>query len=235
MLKQKNYHYAKMFIVGNDYILKNIENIFNEIPDYINLVAVIKGRSLIEIEFCIKGGVKIFGINYIQEAEKFYPYLKDKGSLHMIGHLQSNKINKALKIFDMIQTIDSLKTINEIQKKLKNENKKIPILVEVNIAHEKNKFGVLPDKLFDFISELSKFDKILIMGLMTMGPNSSDFNTIRKYFKKTKELFDQIKNSNFSNCDFKFLSMGMSDNYKIAIDEGSNMIRIGKKIFNKEN
>lgn len=219
----------------SDHIIKNIENILKEIPDYVNLVAVIKGKSLSEIECCIKGGVKIFGINYVQEAEKFYPFLKDKVSLHMIGHLQSNKINKALKIFDMIQTIDSLKTVNEIQKKLKKENRKIPILVEVNIANEINKFGVLPDKLFDFISELSKFDKILIMGLMTIGPNSSDLNIIRKYFKKTKELFDQIKNLKFPNSDFKFLSMGMSDNYNIAIDEGSNLIRIGKKIFNKQN
>lgn len=213
------------------YILKNIENIFKEIPDYVHLVAAIKGRNLNEIELCIKGGVKILGINYVQQGEKIYPFIKNRVNLHMIGHLQKNKIKKALDIFDMIQTIDSLETINEIQERLKDENKKIPILIEVNIANEKNKFGILPEKLFDFVSELSKFDKILIMGLMTMGPNTQDENLIRRYFKKTRYLYEQLKNLKFSNFDFKFLSMGMSDSYKIAIDEGSNMIRIGKKIF----
>jgi len=217
--------------VEKHYILKNIENIFKEIPDYVHLVAAIKGRNLNEIELCINGGVKILGINYVQQGEKIYPFIENRVNLHMIGHLQKNKIKKALDIFDMIQTIDSLETINEIQERLKDENKKIPILIEVNIANEKNKFGILPEKLFDFVSELSKFDKILIMGLMTMGPNTQDENLIRRYFKKTRYLYEQIKNLKFANFDFKFLSMGMSDSYKIAIDEGSNMIRIGKKIF----
>ncbi|MGB9749698.1 MAG: YggS family pyridoxal phosphate-dependent enzyme [Caldisericia bacterium] len=217
------------------YILKNIESIFKEIPDYVYLIAVTKDRTINEIELCIKGGVKILGINYVQQGEKIYTSLKDKVDLHLIGHLQKNKINKALKFFNMIQTIDSIETIEKINERLKNKDKKIPILVEVNIAKEKNKFGVLPENLFSFFSELSKFDKILVMGLMTMGPNTNDKNIIRKYFKETYNLYNQLRKIKLKNTELKFLSMGMSDSYKIAIEEGSNMIRIGRKIFLEQN
>jgi len=221
--------------VDQSYILKNIENIFKEIPDYVYLIAVIKDRSINEIELCLKGGVKILGINYVQQGEKIYTLLKDKVDLHLIGHLQKNKINKALKIFNMIQTIDSIEIIEAIENRLKNEDNKIPVLVEVNIAKEKNKFGVLPENLFSLFSDLSKFDKILVMGLMTMGPNTDDKSVIRKYFKETYNLYDQLRKMKLRNIEFKFLSMGMSDSYKIAIEEGSNMIRIGRKIFLEQN
>jgi len=227
--------YVNIFIVEQHYILKNIENILKEIPDYVHLIAVTKGRSLNEIELCMEGGIKILGINYVQQGEKIYPFLKDRADFHLIGHLQTNKIKKALNIFNMIQTIDSIETVKEIQNRLKTENRRIPILIEVNIANEKNKFGVLPENLFDFYSEIYKFDKILIMGLMTMGPNTNDENIIRKYFKKTYNLYDQLRNFKSANVNFKYLSMGMSDSYKIAIDEGSNMIRIGRKIFLEQN
>lgn len=221
--------------MDQSYILKNIENIFKEIPDYVYLIAVIKDRSINEIELCLKGGVKILGINYVQQGEKIYTLLKDKVDLHLIGHLQKNKINKALKIFNMIQTIDSIEIIEAIENRLKNEDNKIPVLVEVNIAKEKNKFGVLPENLFSLFSDLSKFDKILVMGLMTMGPNTDDKSVIRKYFKETYNLYDQLRKMKLRNIEFKFLSMGMSDSYKIAIEEGSNMIRIGRKIFLEQN
>ncbi|MBC7194683.1 MAG: alanine racemase, partial [Caldisericia bacterium] len=103
----------------------------------------------------------------------------------------------------------------------------------INIAKEKSKFGVDPDKIFEFAESISKLNNIKIEGIMTMGPNSSDFEEIRYYFKKTREIYDSLKKLNYKNFELKYLSMGMSDSYKIAIEEGSNMIRIGKKIFEK--
>lgn len=216
------------------FIIRNIEKILKEIPEYVQLVAVIKGRNLEDINSCIKGGVKILGVNYVQEGEKIYPFFKDNVKFHFIGHLQSNKVKKAIKIFDMLQTIDSVKIVKEIQNSEVKENFKIPVLIEVNIGNEVTKYGIDPNKLFDFVLEISKFDKILIMGLMTMGPNLKDKNEIRKYFKKTRELYEQLKKMNLPNSDIKYLSMGMSDTYKIAIEEGANIIRIGRKIFEEK-
>ncbi len=215
------------------YITKNVEIILKEIPEYMKLVAVIKKRKIEEIEVCINSGVKILGINYVQEGEKIFPYLKKSSEFHMIGHLQKNKINKAIKIFDMIQTIDSFETVLTIDKRLKNTSKRIPVLVEINIAKEINKSGVYPENFINFIEQISNFDTIEIMGIMTMGPNTDDLNLIRKYFKKARIIYEELLKLNLKNSNIKYLSMGMSNDYKIAIDEGSNMIRIGKKIFSK--
>ncbi len=219
--------------MNKDYILKNLENILKEIPSYVELVVVTKGRDLDEIELVVKGGAKILGINYVKDGLKIYDKFKNLTQLHLIGHLQTNKINKAIKIFDKIQTLDSFYLANEINKKLSNENKNMTFFIEINIAKEKSKFGIDPDKIFEFAESLSTLSNIKIEGIMTMGPNTSNFEIIRYYFKKTKEIYDSLKKINYKNFELKYLSMGMSDSYKIAIDEGSNMIRVGKKIFEK--
>jgi pyridoxal phosphate enzyme (YggS family) len=219
--------------MNKDYIVKNVENILKEIPPYIKLVAVIKGRSLDEIELAIKGGVNILGINYVKDGIKIYDNFKNLTELHFIGHLQTNKINKAIKIFNTIQTLDSINLANEINKRLSNKFMSISFFIEINIAKEKSKFGIDPDEIYEFAESLSYFNNIKIEGVMTMGPNLYDEEIIRYYFRKTREIYENLKKINFKNFDLKYLSMGMSDSYKIAIEEGSNMIRIGKKIFEK--
>ncbi len=219
--------------MNKDYIVKNVENILKEIPPYVKLVAVIKGRSLDEIELAIKGGVNILGINYIKDGIKIYDNFKNLTELHFIGHLQTNKINKAIKIFNTIQTLDSINLANEINKRLSNKFMSISFFIEINIAKEKSKFGIDPDEIYEFAESLSYFNNIKIEGVMTMGPNLYDEEIIRYYFRKTREIYENLKKINFKNFDLKYLSMGMSDSYKIAIEEGSNMIRIGKKIFEK--
>lgn len=219
--------------MNKDYIVKNVENILKEIPPYVKLVAVVKGRSLDEIELAIKGGVNIIGINYVKEGIKIYDNFKNLTELHFIGHLQTNKINKAIKIFNTIQTLDSINLANEINKRLSNKFMSISFFIEINIAKEKSKFGIDPDEIYEFAESLSYFNNIKIEGVMTMGPNLSDEEIIRYYFRKTREIYENLKKINFKNFDLKYLSMGMSDSYKIAIEEGSNMIRIGKKIFEK--
>jgi len=219
--------------MNKDYIVKNVENILKEIPPYVKLVAVIKGRSLDEIELAIKGGVNILGINYVKDGIKIYDNFKNLTELHFIGHLQTNKINKAIKIFNTIQTLDSINLANEINKRLSNKFMSISFFIEINIAKEKSKFGIDPDEIYEFAESLSYFNNIKIEGVMTMGPNLYDEEIIRYYFRKTREIYENLKKINFKNFDLKYLSMGMSNSYKIAIEEGSNMIRIGKKIFEK--
>ncbi|MCX8095492.1 MAG: YggS family pyridoxal phosphate-dependent enzyme [Caldisericia bacterium] len=219
--------------MNKDYIIKNIEKIFNEIPNYVNVVAVIKNRNIEEIDLAIKGGIKILGINYVKDGLNIYNFFKNKTEFHLIGHLQSNKISKAIKIFDKIQTIDSIELSYEINEKLKKEDKILPIFIEINIAKEKSKFGINPEYIYEFSEKLSNFDNLVIEGLMTMGPNVPDKEIIRKYFKETRIIFENLKKLNYKNFNLKYLSMGMSDSYRIAIEEGSNMIRIGRKIFEK--
>lgn len=219
--------------MNKDYILKNVEKLLNEVPDYVKIVGVIKNKTIDEIELAVKGGIKILGINYVQDCVKIYDLFYDKTELHFIGHLQTNKINKAIKLFNKIQTLDSLILAYEIDKRLKKENKIYPVFIEINIAKEKSKFGVYPEDIYDFIDKLRDFDNILIEGIMTMGPNVNDVNVLKRYFKETRTIYENLKKLSYKNLNLKFLSMGMSDSYKIAIEEGSNMIRIGRKIFEK--
>lgn len=219
--------------MNKDYILKNVENLLNEIPNYVKIVGVVKNRTIDEINLAVKGGINILGINYVQDCIKIYNFFYDKTELHLIGHLQKNKINKAIKLFNKIQTLDSLNLAYEIDKRLKKENKTFPVFIEINIAKEKSKFGLYPEDIYDFINKLKDFDNILIEGIMTMGPNVDDINILKRYFKETRIIYENLKKLNYKNLDLKYLSMGMSDSYRVAIDEGSNMIRIGRKIFEK--
>jgi pyridoxal phosphate enzyme (YggS family) len=149
----------------------------------------------------------------------------------MIGHLQTNKAKKAVRIFDMIETVDSMKIANAINKECAKTGKIMPVLIEINSAEEPQKAGVMPDKAVELIREISGLEHIRIEGLMTIGPFLDNPEGLRPYFRKTKELFEKIKGMNLPNIEMKYLSMGMSDSYRIAIEEGANMVRIGTKIF----
>jgi len=209
-------------------IQENIKKIRSEIPDYVKLVAATKTRTIEEINEAIKAGITIIGENYVQEALQKYENLNlSNVELHLIGHLQKNKINKALQIFDYIQSIDSYETAEAINKRTQ---KIIPIFIELNIAGEDTKFGVKKEELVDLVKKISPLEKIRVEGLMTM-PYFDNPEDARPYFKEMKSLFEKIKSINIPNVTMKYLSVGMTDDYKIAIEEGSNMIRIGTGIF----
>jgi len=212
-------------------IKENLEKIKRELPSNVTLVAATKTRSVEEIKIVIEAGITIIGENYIQEAEKKFNILKEKAKFHCIGHLQTNKIKKAVELFDMIETVDSIKIAREIDKKCKDIGKVMPILIEINSGKEPNKDGVMPENVESLIKQISILPNIQVKGLMTMAPYFDDPEKDRPYFKLTKGLFDKIKTLNIPNIDMKVLSMGMSDSYKIAIEEGANMVRIGTKIF----
>lgn len=208
-------------------IKDNIQKILNELPSYVGLVAAAKGRRVEDILKAIDSGVKIIGENYLQEAEEKFNIIGAKVKWHFIGHLQKNKVKKAVQIFDMIETVDSVEIAGAIDKACAKIEKVMPVLIEVNSGKEKNKSGILPQDAENLIKDISGFKNIKPSGLMTMGPMLKNPEDYRPYFKKTKKLFDRIK----INHDIKYLSMGMSDSYQIAIQEGANIVRIGTAIF----
>ncbi|MCF7907907.1 MAG: YggS family pyridoxal phosphate-dependent enzyme [Candidatus Omnitrophica bacterium] len=214
-------------------IRENIKTILSQLPQGVELVAATKERSSDEINEAIEGGVKIIGENYIKEAEAKFELIGKKARWHLIGHLQSNKAKAAVKIFDLIETLDSLDLAVILDKECKKINKVMPVLVEVNSASEPQKRGVLPDQVETFLNQLLAFSNLKLSGLMTMGPWLEDPEAIRPYFRKTKELFDKIKANYQGKIEMKYLSMGMSSSWRIAIEEGANIVRIGTAIFGK--
>jgi len=190
----------------------------------VKLIAVTKTRTVEEINEAIRAGVNCIGENRVKEAEEKFNLLL-KVEKHMIGSLQTNKVKLAVELFDMIQSVDSLKLAKEIDKRCAAIHKVMPVLIEVNIGNEKNKHGINPEDVKNFLLELSSLKHISVQGLMCVSPMLEP-EQVRPYFKKMKQLFDSIGN-------LKWLSMGMSNDYKIAIEEGSNMVRIGTLLFGK--
>ncbi|GAH21784.1 unnamed protein product, partial [marine sediment metagenome] len=145
--------------------------------------------------------------------------------------LQKNKVKKAVKLFDMIETVDSLEIAREIDKRCAQIGKVMPVLVEINSGREEQKSGVFPEKTEQLVRDISSLPNIRVMGLMTMGPRFGNPEDSRPYFVETKKIFERIKKLNLPDIQMKYLSMGMTNSYKIALDEGANMVRIGSKIF----
>lgn len=212
-------------------IKQNVQSILRQLPDDVLLVAAAKTKSADEIQEAIDAGVGIIGENYLQEAKSAQKLIKGSAKWHFIGHLQRNKVKKAVELFDMIQTVDSRQIAEAIDEASFKQNKVMPVLVEVNSGQEAQKFGVLPDKTGDFIKSVAHLEHIQVMGLMTMGPDTDNSDESRKYFRRTKQIFDQIKALKLNRVKMQYLSMGMTSSYQVAIEEGANMVRIGSKIF----
>lgn len=212
-------------------IKDNVRKILSELPEGVELEAACKTRSPEEILEAIEAGVKIAGENYVQEAERAFRIIGNRARWHFIGHLQKNKVKKAAAIFNMIETVDSLEIAEELDKACSGEGKITPILVEVNSGKEKQKFGVLPEDTVELIKKLVELRNIKVMGLMTMGPLAGNPEDARPYFVETKRIFDKIKVLNIPSVEMKYLSMGMSNSYKVAIEEGANIVRLGTRIF----
>jgi len=209
-------------------IQENIEKIRKLVPKNITIVAATKTRSVDEIKQAIACGITDIGENYVQEAEKKFNDIGKIVSWHFIGHLQKNKVKKAVKIFDIIETIDSFEIAKEISK---HSETKFPVLIEINSAREQQKSGVYPENLEQVLINISTLSNISVLGLMTMGPVVENPEEIRPYFRLTKQLFDFTKKLNLPNVEMKILSMGMSNSWQVAIEEGATCIRIGTAIF----
>ncbi len=212
-------------------IKQNVSQLLRELPDGVQLVAAAKTRQPGEILEVIEAGVKIIGENYVQEAERAYEVIGNKAKWHFIGRLQRNKVKKAVGIFDMIETVDSVEIASEIDKRCVQIGKVMPVLIEVNSGREKQKSGVFPEGVEQLAKEISAFQNIRVMGLMTMGPRVGDPEDSRHYFVETKKMFAKLKKLNLPNIEMRYLSMGMTNSYKVAVAEGANIVRIGSKIF----
>ena len=219
---------------------RRIENFaakVNRDPSEIKLLAVTKTRPIPIIEEAITHGIEYIGENRIQEAEEKIPFLKDKiREFHFIGHLQSNKIKKLMKLEPaLIHSIDKLETAQKLNEHLGKMQKKQDILIQVNTSAETSKFGIDPQETMSFVRDIAKLENLQIMGLMTIGMFTSDETIIRKCFQILRKLFEGIKWENIPGVKMKFLSMGMTDDFEIAIEEGANIIRIGSAIFGARN
>lgn len=222
-------------------IFANVNNILEEIKSsrspMAKLVCVTKQRSLKEIEGAIEAGVKIIGENRVQEAERKFPLIENQVEKHFIGHLQKNKVQKALLWFEVIQSVESVdlgRKINQEAEKLNSQNLiRVPIniFLQVNICKDPKKYGFNEEELFDVLKELSVLPYLKIIGLMTILELTSDRNKTRLYFQNMKQLFEDCKKLELPNLELGHLSMGMSDDYAIALEEGATMIRVGRRIF----
>jgi pyridoxal phosphate enzyme (YggS family) len=212
-------------------IKENVKAILDELPEGVQLVGAAKTRHASEILEALDAGLAIIGENYVQEAEKVHQTIGNRAKWHMIGHLQTNKAKKAVHLFDMIETVDSIKLARAIHKECVRIGKVMPVLIEINSGEESEKTGVLPEDVPTLINDMAEFDHVEIYGLMTMGPLYGDPEVSRPFFQRTKALYDQFSKTGLPRGTMTYLSMGMSGSYRVAIEEGANLVRIGTKIF----
>ncbi|PIU50855.1 YggS family pyridoxal phosphate-dependent enzyme [Candidatus Desantisbacteria bacterium CG07_land_8_20_14_0_80_39_15] len=212
-------------------IKENVQKILSELPEGVELEAAAKGRTSDEILEAIEAGVKIIGENYVQESERPFEKIGKRVQWHCIGHLQKNKVKKAVRLFDMIETVDSFELAQEIYRRCQEIEKTMPVLIEINSARESQKSGVFPENAQALVEKISQFKNIKVTGLMTMGSFLENPEDLRPCFRETREIFEKIKSLNLPGVEIKYLSMGMTSSYKVAIQEGANIVRIGTLIF----
>ncbi|MFC2033383.1 YggS family pyridoxal phosphate-dependent enzyme [Chloroflexota bacterium] len=212
-------------------IKQNVQDILNELPTGVQLVAAAKTREPHEILAAVEAGIQIIGENYVQEIERAYEIIGDRVKWHFIGHLQKNKIKKAVQLFDMIETVDSVDLARAIDSRCEQTGKVMPVLIEINSGREKQKSGVLPEDAEQLVRDIAGFSNVRVMGLMTMGPQLGNPEDSRPYFVETRRVFNAIGKLDLPDVEMKYLSMGMTNSYRVALEEGANMVRIGTRIF----
>jgi pyridoxal phosphate enzyme (YggS family) len=218
--------------VAGELTRRNVARLLLEIPDGVQVVAAAKARTPREVLEAVEAGIEIIGENYVKEAKEAYALVGDRAKWHFIGTLRKHGVRKsALEIFDMIESVDSLEIASEIDRKSAQIGKTMPVLIEVNSGREPQKPGVLPEDVERLAREISRLGNIEVMGLMTMGPRSGNPEDYRPYFAETKKIFEGIKGLKLPNVDMRYLSMGMTNSYLVAVEEGANIIRIGTRIF----
>ena len=219
----------------------NIKNIQNRIksaceksqrdPGSVKIVAVTKTVSTEKIGEAIKAGITDIGENRVQEAWQKFQVIGNRVKWHLIGHLQTNKVNRALQFVDIIHSIDSLRLAEEIQQQAQKVKKKIDVLIQVNTSREASKFGIAPEETTDLVDKIAKLSNLNIKGLMTIGTFTSNKDEIRMCFRKLRNLRDSFTEQRFKGVYMDELSMGMTNDFEIAIEEGATLVRLGRLIF----
>lgn len=218
-------------------VQENIERALDRVgrkSDDVTLIAVTKTVDVDKINEAINCGISNIGENKVQEIRAKYDKITNKNiDWHMIGHLQSNKVKYIIDKVDLIHSLDRKSLANEINKRAKKKNIVQDVLIQVNIAEEESKFGLKKEEVIPFVESILGYDNIRIKGLMTIAPYAEDSEEVRWVFRGLKDLSETIEDRRYENVQMKYLSMGMTNDYEIAIEEGSNMVRVGTAIFGK--
>jgi len=212
-------------------IRENVRRLLNELPQHVRLEAAAKTRSPEEIREAVDAGIRIVGENYVQEAARVSETLGRIADLHLIGRLQRNKAKKAVDLFEIIETVDSFALAREINRHAAAAGKIQKILIEINSGREPQKAGVLPEEAETLAGQVAQLKNVRNVGLMTMGPFLEDPEKLRPCFRETRRLFERLRSMAIPGVDMDVLSMGMSDSYRVAVEEGANLVRIGTRIF----
>ena len=212
-------------------IAANVKAILSELPPGVELVAAAKTRTAAEILEAVEAGVGIIGENYVQEAAEAFAAVGRRARWHFIGHLQKNKAKKAVEIFDLIETVDALDLGREIDKRAAAAGRTMDVLVEVNSGREPQKAGVLPEEAESLVRALADLPHLRVLGLMTMGPFEGDPEDSRPYFQETRKAFEALKTAAIPGVEMRHLSMGMTNSWRVAVEEGATMVRIGTALF----
>lgn len=218
----------------NSSLLENLNEISKSIPENVTLVAVSKTKPIQAIQSLYEAGQRVFGENRVQELVEKHDALPKDIHWHLIGHLQRNKVKYIAPFVEVIHSIDSERLLDEVNIQAKKNNRKIKVLLQFYIASEETKFGFDWKEIEELFSRRSPeiFDSIEFYGVMGMASFSDDENLVRKEFRNLKSIFDQLQSTYFkSNSNFKEISMGMSGDYQMAIEEGSTMVRVGSSLF----
>ena len=215
-------------------IKQNIEELKSKIPEDVRLLAVSKTKPLEELEEAYIAGMRDFGENKVQELVKKSENFHDDVKWHFIGQLQSNKVKYLVDKVYLIHSLSSISLLTEIEKVFGKANKVANVLIQINIGREESKSGILEENLYEFIESIEKCKHIFVNGIMVIIPKGNEESN-RTYFKKTKKIFEELKEKNYKNINMNILSMGMTHDYMIAIEEGSNLVRIGTGIFGDRN
>ncbi|MEN6330830.1 MAG: YggS family pyridoxal phosphate-dependent enzyme [Smithella sp.] len=200
-------------------------------PHSIALMAVTKTVPTQRILQAVDAGITLLGENYVQEAREKHELLGGRAQMHLIGHLQTNKAKYAVRLFDCVHSVDRLELAQELDRRAKAVNRTMDILIEVNVSGEQTKNGVTTARAGELIYRIATFENLLVRGLMTMAPYSDDPETSRPYFQALRNLRDDIVRERIPRIQMEELSMGMTDDFEVAIEEGSTIIRIGRAIF----
>ena len=215
-------------------IIKSCEKVGRD-PKEVTLIAVSKTKPYTAIEEALPSGVLDYGENKVQELTEKYEILPKDIRWHMIGHLQRNKVKYLVGKVELIHSVDSLRLANQIETEFAKKNEIANILIEVNMANEESKFGITSETTEQLVRKISKLEHVRIKGLMTIAPYTDNPETNREYFRNMKKLSVDITEKNIDNVSMNVLSMGMTGDYQVAIEEGATMIRVGTGIFGERN
>jgi pyridoxal phosphate enzyme (YggS family) len=200
-------------------------------PEEIALVAVAKGVPADRIAPAIEAGITDLGENYVQEAARKIAQIGRQARWHFVGHLQTNKAKAAVDLFDCIQTVDSARLAQALDRRCRQAGRSMPVLVQVNSSGEAGKWGVEPDALPEFLEQWAGFECLCVRGLMTIGRLTGDVEASRPEFRLMASLFERVRDLGVPNVSMQWLSMGMTRDFEVAIEEGANLVRVGTAIF----